>query len=48
MKQRYELSDDFVSLGGSVWMKLSVDAAIEVCERASQHGLVIARIEGGI
>lgn len=29
-------------------MKLSANAAIAVCERASQHGLVIARIEGGI
>jgi len=29
-------------------MKLSADAAIAVCERAGQHGLIIARIEGGI
>lgn len=29
-------------------MKLSADAAIAVCERAVQHGLVGARIEGGI
>ncbi|MFV0456879.1 MAG: colicin immunity protein [Pseudomonas sp.] len=48
LQQRYEFSDDFFSLDGSVVMKLSADAAAEVCERASQHGLVIARIEGGI
>lgn len=29
-------------------MKLSADAAIAVCERATQWGLVITRIEGGI
>lgn len=29
-------------------MRLSIDAAIAVCERAAQHGLVIARVEGGI
>jgi hypothetical protein len=41
-------SDDFFSLGGSVVMKLSVDAAIAFCEQAGQLGLVIARVEGGI
>ena len=29
-------------------MKLSADAAIEVCLVAADHGLVVARIEGGI
>jgi hypothetical protein len=29
-------------------MKLSSDAAIEACLMAAHHGLVIARIEGGI
>jgi hypothetical protein len=48
LQRRYDSSDDFFSLGGSVVMKLSVDAAIAVCERATQRGLVIARIEGGI
>ncbi|ARK45510.1 toxin-immunity protein system imunity protein CdiI [Burkholderia pseudomallei] len=48
LQRRYDSSDDFFSLGGSVVMKLSADAAIAVCERAGQHGLVVARIEGGI
>jgi hypothetical protein len=48
LKQRYDSSDDFFSLRGSVVMKLSADAAIAVCEQAVQHGLVIVRIEGGI
>lgn len=47
-QQRYEFSDSFFSLEGSVVMKLSADAAVEVCERASQHGLFIARVEGGV
>lgn len=48
LQQRYELSESFFSLEGSVVMKLSADAAAEVCERASQLGFFIARIEGGI
>lgn len=48
LHQRYEFSDDFFLLDGSIVMPLSADAATEVCERASQHGLVVARIEGGI
>ncbi|WP_084152375.1 colicin immunity protein [Burkholderia sp. A1] len=48
LQRRYESADDFFSFGGSVVMKLSADAAIAVCERAAQHGLAIARIEGGI
>ncbi|WP_419684372.1 colicin immunity protein [Burkholderia theae] len=44
----YDSSDDFFSLDGSIVMKLSTDAAIAVCELAVQHGLVVARIEGGI
>lgn len=47
-QQRYDFSNDFFALEGSVVMKLSADAAIEVCKRASQHGLVIARVEGGL
>lgn len=46
--RRYESADDFFSMGGSIVMKLSTDAAIAICERATQRGLVIARIEGGI
>ncbi|MFJ2994833.1 colicin immunity protein [Pandoraea sp. NPDC087047] len=48
LQRRYDSPDEFFSLGGSVVMKLSADAAITVCERAGQHGLVIARIEGGL
>lgn len=48
LQQRYDSSDDFFNLGGSVVMKVSADAAVAVCERAAQHGLVVARIEGGI
>ncbi|WP_084530826.1 colicin immunity protein [Burkholderia sp. WSM2232] len=44
----YDSSDDFFSLGGTVVMKLSTDAAIAVCLRAAQQGFVVARIEGGI
>lgn len=46
--KRYEQASDFFSLNGSVTMRLSPDAAIEVCGSAAAHGLVVARIEGGI
>lgn len=48
LQQRYDSSDDFFILGGSVLMKLSTNAAVAVCERAVAYGLVIARVEGGI
>ena len=44
----YERAEDFFDLDGSVGMKLTPDAAIDTCRRAAAHGLVIARIEGGI
>ncbi len=47
-QQRYDSSDDFFNLGGSVVMKVSADAAVAICERAAQRGLVLARIEGGV
>lgn len=47
-KQRYESSDDFFNLRGSIVMKLTADAAVAICESAAQRGLVVARIEGGI
>ncbi|WP_244321902.1 hypothetical protein [Burkholderia reimsis] len=34
LQRRYDYPDDFFSIGGSVVMKLSADAAIAVCERA--------------
>lgn len=39
---------DFYELEGSVVMKLSPRAAADVCRSAANHGLVVARIEGGI
>jgi hypothetical protein len=48
LQRRYEAAEDFFTLGGSVVMKLSTNAAVAVCEAALEHGLVIARIEGGI
>lgn len=48
LQRRYDSSDDFFALNGSVVMKLSVHAAITVCEQAAKRGLVVARIEGGI
>lgn len=48
LQKRYDSSNDFFALGGSVVMKLSTNAAIAVCESAAEHGLVIARVEGGI
>ena len=29
-------------------MKLTSDAAIQVCERAASYGLVVSRVEGGV
>lgn len=37
----------FYDLEGSAVMKLSTQAAAEVCRSAASHGLVIARVEGG-
>jgi hypothetical protein len=48
LQQRYTSSEDFFSLGGSVVMKLTKEAALKVCEGAVEQGLVIARVEGGI
>lgn len=44
----YDSSNDFFSLAGSIVMKLTAEAAIAVCEQAAEHGVVVARIEGGI
>jgi hypothetical protein len=44
----YTRGDDFYELNGSVSMRLSAGAAIEVCRSAASHGLVVARVEGGI
>lgn len=47
-KKLYSSANDFFALNGSIVMKLTSDAAIEVCESAVESGLVIARVEGGI
>ena len=44
----YTQERDFYELEGSVAMKLSPSAAADVCRSAAAHGLVVARVEGGI
>ncbi|MYM90340.1 colicin immunity protein [Rugamonas sp. FT82W] len=44
----FESAADFYLLEGSVWMRLSPTAAVEVCLSAAKNGKVVARIEGGI
>jgi hypothetical protein len=44
----YENARDYFDLGGDVVMKLSRDAAIDVCRQAGARGLLVVRIEGGI
>jgi len=46
--KRYADAEDFFSLHGNIVMKLTPEAAIEVCERAAKRGLLVSRIEGGI
>ncbi|WP_042267776.1 colicin immunity protein [Paraburkholderia heleia] len=46
--KRYTDADDYFSLGGSIVMKLSAEAAISVCTNAAEHGVIVSRIEGGI
>lgn len=44
----YEPAKDFFALQGSVVMRLSPTAAIDVCSQAAHERLVVARVEGGI
>ena len=44
----YENPDDFFQLGGHAIMKLTPQAAIEVCRLCTEKGIVVGRIEGGI
>lgn len=46
--RQYESADDFFALNGSAVMKMTIAAAISVCEQAISHGLIVSRIEGGI
>ena len=47
-RRLYESPEDFFGLGGSVVMKLTPSAAIDVCLAAAARGIVVARIEGGV
>ena len=47
-RRLYADEQDFYALEGSVAMKLTPEASVAVCRSAAGHGLVIARIEGGI
>ena len=44
----YNTAECFFNANGSGVMKLSPEAAIEVCLSASTRGFVVARIEGGL
>jgi len=44
----YDSASDYFDLDGSVIMKLSRAAAINVCRQAVARGLLIVMIEGGI
>jgi hypothetical protein len=47
VQKRYTTATEFFELHGSVLMKLAADAALEVCMKAAEHGLIVSRIEGG-
>jgi hypothetical protein len=44
----YDSARDYFDLDGSVVMKLSRSAAINVCREAAARGLLVVKIEGGI
>jgi len=46
-RKLYTEERDFYELEGSVVMKLTPQAAANVCHSAVENGLVVARIEGG-
>jgi Colicin-E5 Imm protein len=41
-------ASDFFGSHGNAVMKLSRDAATDLCRYAADHGLVLAKVEGGI
>jgi hypothetical protein len=45
--RRYENDNDFFDLDGSVVMRLTRVAAIQVCSNAASRNILVARIEGG-
>lgn len=44
----YDDAEDFFSLNGSVSMRLTPEAAVEVCLSSAGQGLVVACLEGGV
>ena len=44
----YDSADSFFTLSGSVVMKLTPAAAIQVCREAGRRGIMVLRVEGGI
>lgn len=48
IRKYYDSADDFFNLEGSVCMKLTREAAIQVCLEAIKHNQLVMRIEGGI
>lgn len=44
----FQDSDCFFEQYGSVWMRLSKKAAIEVAQRAAENNLIVVKVEGGI
>ena len=48
MERIYDFAADYFRLNGHAIMKLTPEAAIDVCLEAAQRGLVVVRIEGGI
>ncbi|SDR49199.1 Colicin-E5 Imm protein [Paraburkholderia fungorum] len=48
LQRLYVSPNDFFELGGSVVMKVSAEAAVAIFISAAEHGLGVARVEGGI
>lgn len=46
-EKRYEEAELFFCLEGSVTMRLSRTAAMNVCQQAAAKGVLIIRVEGG-
>lgn len=44
----YENAEDFFHLDGHAIMKLTPNAAKEVCRLCTEKGIVVGRVEGGI
>ena len=44
----YDSADEFFKLEGNVNMRLTPEAAIEVCAMARKKGFYVGRLEGGV